>query len=336
MWSQVLHRQSTDGSAPEPQVLLESMARDKLTEIAGVRMRGKGLGHWRGMSEITALVDGWNGAVRVPPQFIVIRLVTILEVFTREWVAKIIDAGDPYTTRGADLVKGTLKIDFALARALVGRELSFGELVSHEIPVNGIGDIDRVFSKLIDIPLFGHLQGAVDRWAMRVGDEPSAPIMPDPNKVRKNLARLFEQRHIFVHELPEQQDVEAEMLDAYILSTSQFVNVADEVFNTLLYGDYPITQSEMNAAAAADAAKVDDELVAVLTVLDPDGGDEDLRASQAAWEAYRDRQAEYRSGINRPDHGTIAPLLYNSEVEKLTRERVELLKWYRDREEGDI
>jgi uncharacterized protein YecT (DUF1311 family) len=93
---------------------------------------------------------------------------------------------------------------------------------------------------------------------------------------------------------------------------------------------------EMNAAAAADAAKVNDELLAMLAALDRDETDEDLRASQTAWEAYRDRQAEYRSGINRSDHGSIAPLLYSSEVEKLTRERVELLRWYRDREEGDM
>ena len=316
---------------------LEGMARDKLAEIAGVRMRGKGLGHSRCMSEITALVDGWNGAAfRAPHQFIIIRLVTILEVFTRDWAAQIIDAGDPYATRGAELVKGTLKIEFAHARAMVGKEVSFGELVSHELPVNGIGDIDRAFSRLMDTPLFGQLQGVVDRWGVKVDGKPPAPIMPDPDKVRTDLAELFEQRHIFVHELPEQQDVEAGALDRYILSTSQFVNAADEAFNTLLYGDYPVTQMEMNAAAAADAAKVNDELVAILEALDPEGQDEDLRASQVAWEAYRDRQAEYRSGTNRPDHGSIALLLYSSEVEKITRERVELLKWYCDRQEGNL
>jgi uncharacterized protein YecT (DUF1311 family) len=315
----------------------DDMARDKLAEIAGIRMRGNGLGYSRGMSEITALVDGWNGAsFQVPHQFIIIRLVTILEVFTRDWASRIIDSGDPYATRGADLVKGTLKIDFALARALVGKEVSFGELVSHELPVNGIGDIDRVFSRLIDTPLFDHLHGVVDRWAVKVGARPSAPIMPDPDKARTDLAGLFEQRHIFVHELPDHQEVEAGTLDKYILSTSQFVNAADEAFNTLLYGDYPITQIEMNAAAAADAAEVNDELVTILAALDPEEMDDDLRASQAAWEAYRDRQAEYQSGLNHPGHGSIAPLLYSSEVEKLTRERVELLKWYRDREEGDM
>jgi len=36
-------------------------------------------------------------------------------------------AGDPYATRGARSVKATLKINFALARTLVGKEVSFGK-----------------------------------------------------------------------------------------------------------------------------------------------------------------------------------------------------------------
>ncbi|MFL5284139.1 MAG: hypothetical protein ACJ8AW_24885 [Rhodopila sp.] len=95
--------------------------------------------------------------------FIPIRLVTILEVFTRNWVAEIIDSGEPYTSRAAEIVKGSLKIDFALAQALVGKQVTFGELVAHDIPVNGIGDIERVFSQLLDEPLFAHLDGVVDR-----------------------------------------------------------------------------------------------------------------------------------------------------------------------------
>jgi uncharacterized protein YecT (DUF1311 family) len=313
------------------------MARDKLAEIAAVRMRGKGRSHWRGMGEISALRDGLKDTTsRAPDQFIVIRPVTILEVFTREWAAQIIDAGDPYTTRGADLAKGTLKIDFALARALVGKEVSFGELVSHDLTVNGIGDIDRVFSTLMGLPFFNHLKGVMDRWAVRFGNGAETLIMPDPDEVRSILAGLFEQRHIFVHELPEQQNVETKILEAYISSTSQFVKAADEAFHTLLYGDYPMTQSEMNAEAAAKAEKVHEDLVAILVDLDPDRTDEDLRASQAAWKTYRDRQAEYRSGINHPGRGSIAQLLYSSEIEKLTRERVELLRLYRDREEGEM
>lgn len=313
------------------------MARDKLAEITGIRMRGKGLGYSRGMSEIVALVDGWHGdAFRMSPQFIVIRLVTILEVFTRDWAARIIDAGEPYTSRGADLAKGTLKIDFALAQALVGKQISFGELVSHETQFNSVGDIDRTFSKLIETSLFAYLTGVVDRWAIEIQGRLPEPLMPNPNECRAILARLFEQRHIFVHELPADQSVEGAILDGYISAASQFVHAADQAFNTLLYGDYPLTQTAMNAAAAKDADEADNELAEVLEQLDPNKEQADLQASQTAWENFRDRHAEFRSGITRPGHGSIAPMLYSGEIETLTRARIDQLKWYLNREEGDI
>ncbi len=325
----LVRRASTDYPA--------AMARDKLAEIAGVRMRGQRLGRSRGVQEIGALMDGWNGAAfQVPPQFTVIRLVTILEVFTRDWAAEIIDAGEPYASRGADLVKGILKIDFALAQALVGKQISFGELVSHELPVNNVGDIDRALSKLLDTSLFDHLKDVVDRWAIEIDSRPPTPLMPEPDWARATLAHLFEQRHIFVHELPENQDVGGATLYGYIRAASQFIHAADQAFNTLLYGDYPLTQAEMNAAAAEDARKADEKLASILEVLDPRSEHAALQASQTAWEIFRKRQAEFRSGINQPGHGSIAPMLYSSEVERLTRVRIEELEWYLNRSEGEL
>src|SRR3546814_17608355 len=86
-----------------------------------------------------------------------------LPIFTRDWVTELVDAGDPYTGRAAELVKGSLKIDYAMAQALVGKQVSFGELVPHEIPVNDMGDIERAFSVLIDDKLFSFLDGVTDR-----------------------------------------------------------------------------------------------------------------------------------------------------------------------------
>src|SRR3546814_4177179 len=103
-----------------------------------------------------------------------------LPIFTRDWVTELVDAGDPYTGRAAELVKGSLKIDYAMAQALVGKQVSFGELVSHEIPVNDIGDIERAFSVLIDDQLFSCLEGVTDRWAITEDGRPAPLIFPNP------------------------------------------------------------------------------------------------------------------------------------------------------------
>jgi len=225
------------------------LARDKLVEIAAVRARHGGLARWRGESEIEVLQGEWRGGegpLQIPPLFIPIRLVTILEVFTRNWVAEIIDSGEPYTSRAAEIVKGSLKIDFALAQALVGKQVTFGELVAHDIPVNGIGDIERVFSQLLDEPLFAHLDGVVDRWEMAMGGEPAGPIMSDPHWTRSKLARLFEDRHIIVHELPDDRSFAMDVVADYFRATSAFLDAAGQAFSTLLHGDYPLTQTDMN------------------------------------------------------------------------------------------
>ncbi len=313
------------------------MARDKLAEIAARRARSQGGGWWRGKSELDKLVSQWHitsGSHHIPPQFVAIRLVTILEVFTRDWVAQLVDAGDSYTSRGADLVKGSLKIDYAMAQALVGKQVTFGELVSHEIPVNDIADIDRAFSTLLEGSLFPKLEGVVDRWSISDGEDASAPILADPPWARAQIARLFAARHIIVHELPDDRDIGLETIADFISATSAFVEAADQYFDRLLHGDYPVTQIGMNALAAEKADTVDIELKRILAELDPDGSNATLIAAQAAWEDYRLKQADYRASYYRD--GSIAPMLFWGEMETITLERIERLRWFLEREEGDM
>lgn len=322
-----------------PTASIRCMARNKLEEIVAKLARGKGQGGWRGSSELRSLEREWRrggGPHQLPPQFIAIRLVTILEVFTRDWVAELVDAGDPYTGRAAKLLKGSLKIDYAMAQALVGKQVSFGELVSHEISVNGIGDIADHFKDLLDADLFSSLRGITDPWAMIVDDEPPPPLLPDPEWARKQIHRLFEARHIIVHELPANQSDEVADIADFVMATCQFVAAADRHFDWLLRGDYPVTQAGMNAVAAEKAEQADAELQEVLARLDPDGRDAALAASQQAWTEYRRLQAEYRSGINDPSPGSMAPMLYSDEFERITRDRTVQLDWYLTCEEGDL
>ena len=314
------------------------MARDRLAEIAAKRARGQGTGWWRGKSELNTLDSEWRrgeGPLRIPPQFIAIRLVTILEVFTRDWVAELVDAGEPYTGRAAELVKGSLKIDYAMAQALVGKQVSFGELVAHDIPVNGIGDVDRAFSVLLDDRLFARLESVTDRWAITDGEAPP-PILTDPKWVRQQLVHLFTARHIIVHELPgDQSDVVADIADL-VRATCQFVEAGDQYRSRLLHGEYPLTQQQMNALTAEKAEQAEAELREILTDLDPERTNSTLAASQAAWEVYRGHQAEFRSRINEPPPGSVAPMLHAVEAEKITRARIVELDWYRTRQEGDL
>ncbi len=311
------------------------MARDRLAEIAAVRERGKS-GAWRGKHVIDEIHGRGVDGVTYPAAFVVIRLVTALEVFTRDWVKELVDAGEPYTGRAADMLKGTLKIDFAVAQSLVGKQVTFGDLVAHDIPLNSVADLDRIFTHLLDASVFERLNDVVDRWEVEIRKKPAIPIVADVRETRRRLHDLFELRHIHVHELPDEAHIEPERIAGLVEAAMNFCDALDQVLSTELHGNFPLTQLEMNDRAGDSARKAEEELELVIARLDPKNSHLTFKASQDAWEKYRDRQAEFRSNINSPGRGSIAPLIYASEVEKITRARTKELLWYLEREEGDM
>lgn len=290
------------------------------------------------MSALRALVHDWERAAcrsNVPRPYIIIQLVTILEVFTREWVAQIIDAGGCYTSRAADLVKGALKIDFVMAQALVGKQVTFGELISHDISVNGIADIDAIFSRLLDKPIFSHLGTRVDVWPYDT-DSSERLIMPDPVSTKAELAQLFETRHILVHELPLAHDLPEETVSKYLQAAYGFVRAANDAFLALMYGESVMVQNAAQVEASLKAEAASDELINLLAKVDPDHEDERLQAVQAAWERYSRLQAGYRSGVDLPDRGSLSPIIYATEMERLTRKRIEEVEWFINKRDGDL
>src|SRR5882672_7208576 len=67
--------------------------------------------------------------------WIPIRLVTMLEVFLRHWVERLVDFGAPYVERASKL-KLDLKFDFAIVTSVHGKLVSLGQIVGHSVPAS--------------------------------------------------------------------------------------------------------------------------------------------------------------------------------------------------------
>lgn len=102
------------------------------------------------------------------------------------------------------------------------------------------------------------------------------------------------------------------------------------------------TQSEMNAAAAKDYEKADEELNAVYQKILKEY-DEDtvftknLKIAQRIWVQFRDAETKAMYPDKEPGYyGTIHPVCLYSYLQDLTAERTEKLKvWLTGIEEGD-
>ena len=108
--------------------------------------------------------------------------------------------------------------------------------------------------------LFASVSTVHDRWAVEVEGRPALPIIDDVEHLKRSLFRLFEVRHILVHEMPRRKPHTLDEVDAFLRSATLFVQALDEMLNSRFHGNSPLTQGAMNRDAAARSAAATEEL----------------------------------------------------------------------------
>jgi uncharacterized protein YecT (DUF1311 family) len=303
------------------------MARDRIEEIVARRSRGSKsnlVSHW----DVQSLASIWNdgkGPLNEAPDFVPIRLVTMLEVFARSWIAMLVDAGEPYVQRAGELVGGSVKFDFGVVRALAGKQISVGELISHSVSINQLSDLEAIFTTLAGTKIFPAIANLPDRWGSEI-DGVDDPIVADIENLRRNLAALFKVRHIVVHEMPIHRNYENDEIGGFLSATSQFLHAVDQYLDTMLNGNFPLQQQPMNTEAWRRAEEKDSELKAWIKSREELASSPLFNLAQESWIAFRQAQSEYVAGYDQEWPGTIAPLLQASEHQRMTVERLGEIK----------
>lgn len=191
------------------------MRRDRSQEIRELKARSP-YGHGFLSFEVEKLRERWRknaGSSESEPDFYIIRLVTLLEVFARRNIGELIDHSRLYTDRAVELSKH-FKMDFELLRDIQGRAITLGDIVAHSVPINAFSQIISYFETLLDKPVRPLLSAAVDRWSVEIEGKPSEPILRDFDRAASTLTRLFEIRHIVCHELPSELPIRRKRLKA--------------------------------------------------------------------------------------------------------------------------
>ena len=143
-------------------------------------------------------------------------------------------------------------------------------------------------------------------------------------------------RHILTHEVPREQPFALGEIAEFLASTRDFLSATDWLLVGETKGDVPRSQMAMNMAAGDEldlvAREMEQLLVSIRDRGEIDG--EKLAASQAAWEAYADSEAQLHASL--VEGGSMYPLIWATSKAEVTRERVNRLRWWLEREEGDM
>ena len=137
-----------------------------------------------------------------------------------------------------------------------------------------------------------------------------------------SLTRLYEVRHVLVHELPSLPAFDPSEVPLLAQAVSEFIEATDWVVVEALHGGVPRTQSTMNARAGEVLLEEEDKLLAALSearslnYMD----DEALLNLQAGWTEWANAQADLVA--SQVEGGSMYSMIWASEKAELTRERV--------------
>ena len=141
--------------------------------------------------EIEQLIHLWRkdgDPTSLSAQFYPIRVVALLETFTRAWIRVMVDESRTMAQHAIRLVDH-LKPDYQLILGVTARTVTFGDIVAHAVSVSNLGHIMSHFQILCDCELRTLLATAADESQLEVEGEESRPIIADFDEV---CAHVFE------------------------------------------------------------------------------------------------------------------------------------------------
>lgn len=258
-----------------------------------------------------------------------IGMIACMEAYFRATYAELLDKGEPYASRADPLVKD-LKIDWRAIRAIEGRTVSSGEVVSHSLSFSSLDDIVRVMTALLGSDFLTLLKTAQARHWMSLRDvgkeRPQDVILNKPDETFRYITRTFELRHIFCHESALNVSVSREELEACMYHCELFLQATEELVWHTLDPNPPQSQAEMTQKAweALNHANIDIEtaLRELREKLD-ERGFAILEEAQNAWSAFIEFDAKLASFLF--EGGTMQPMVRYMALEDRVKHRTKQL-----------
>lgn len=170
-------------------------------------------------------------------------IASCIEVSVREAIKRLVDSGAPYIER-AEYFKEHIKFDFSLTKALSDGTITFGDLVSHSLPVSRLEHVashfESLFSDKGQRKKFNKIISEIRTYVEPSEEElfggsaagraqQAAPfLVGDPGSLLMDIASIFEIRHLVAHEA-NFKAVSSDDLSKFLKSARIFVDCLYEL-----------------------------------------------------------------------------------------------------------
>lgn len=192
-------------------------------------------------------------------------LAACVELSTRIAIRRFIDHGSPYIERVDNFDKQILRFNLDVTRALSDRRISFGEFISHLLPISSVEQINSHLKILLEQNLSVALANVReyeepkivlnnrDEYIKDNTNTNSPPILiSDINQLMRELSDLFAVRHVVAHEA-NFYVVSYGELKKYFNSVSTFITALEELVDQTLHPGMPRSAFGISHVAIKEA-----------------------------------------------------------------------------------
>jgi hypothetical protein len=265
--------------------------------------------------------------------FIPVRLVTIIENSFKESIKRLIDEDDNCKLNALTYVSKIPSKYIADILFHVDQDsFTTGDIVNYTLSCSNIEDIISAMQSIYGSTFKSDLSQSRERWIEDNGAYKDA-FIKDIDSTFSTIQRVFEVRHILVHEMPLEKTYQVEELDGFFEHSIAFVSAMSWLVTFKINGIVPRTQMMMNKVSAERAQETLKELAE--TYGEPAVIPELLKGydQHTVWNWFAHLAADARSGLSkgRSYSGSIAPTLYAGALARLNEWRLKDLKTYPDR-----
>ncbi|MCS5422776.1 MULTISPECIES: lysozyme inhibitor LprI family protein [Psychrilyobacter] len=274
-------------------------------------------------------------------RYIPVSLIALIEGSIRLCIKELIDCNEEYFYRSEKLI--TKKLDFSILGSLNSKKITTGEFISHLVSINRIGDIDNIFTSLLGEKFFLTLKEVKNNYKMNFSVEedeslvPDSPIIKDFSKVKSDISKCFDLRHILAHEIASNLKLSyIELVDIF-QSVSLFLKGTVEIILNITAPSLKYTQFEMNKKSKNDLDLMEEIMnVTINEILNEfkDSCPDDYEAkkkflyTQTKWKEYALNASKLEA--LKYKGGSIQPMIYAIEMASRTRKRIEELEKYKN------
>lgn len=309
--------------------------RGKLEELASYKERNREtnryIAQFRPHSLKNALHDLPENCEDEFLRYFPVALVNAIEVYFKVCIEEMINHNSIFSERSEPLARA-VKIDFEMINALQGKLVTLGEIIAHSVSFGNYSSISNAMSCILGNDFTNMLKTVHSRRSVEILGEMKRPIINNLDETIQVIQEMYSNRHIITHEMLRNIGLDRNKIALYIYHTGLFLNASEEIVSEALNPGSPLTQSEMTISANSSFEEANEELKSTveyirsnLLIREQVEYIKKLEKSQSTWERMRhlDAQLEADEYLG----GSLWPMFYNNAMERITRDRINSLKF---------